>query len=103
MSLFTPEEAAGLPGPEWMRERRVAAAERFVDSGLPTEAEEIWRYSRISELDLDAYELVAGGSSEVPDGVDLTGVAERSALIITPNGRVVSAELDPALARRGGG
>ena len=101
MSPFTPEAAARLPGPEWMRERRVAAADRFVDTGLPTEAEEIWRYSRISELDLDAYEPVTEGSSEVPDGIDLTGVGERSALIVTSNGRVVAAELDPALAERG--
>ena len=73
MTAFTAEAAARLPGPEWMQERRAAAAERFADSGLPTEAEEVWRYSRISELDLDAYTLATHSAHvEAPDGVVIT-------------------------------
>lgn len=33
--------------------RRQAAAERFATTPLPTTQEEVWRYSRIDELDLD--------------------------------------------------
>src|SRR5262245_9270975 len=36
-------------------QRRVAAAERFASAPLPTTDEEIWRYSRIGELDLSRY------------------------------------------------
>ena len=42
---------------------RVAAAERALATATPTEAEEIWRYSRIAELDLDRY-----GWSSPPTG-----------------------------------
>ena len=36
-------------------EQRIAAAERFAATELPTSEEEIWRYSRIGELDLDRF------------------------------------------------
>jgi Fe-S cluster assembly protein SufD len=35
--------------------RRQAAAEAFSASVLPTEKDEVWRYSRIDQLDLDAF------------------------------------------------
>lgn len=34
---------------------RLAAAERFATAPMPTPSEEIWRYSRIDQLDLDAF------------------------------------------------
>ena len=62
MSRFTPDAAAALEGPDWLRTRRTAAAERFAAASLPTEAEEIWRYSRVSEIDLDAYSPAGEGN-----------------------------------------
>jgi Fe-S cluster assembly protein SufD len=51
--------------------RRRAAASRFAASGLPTDALEEWRYSRIDALDLDAYALAGppdpGGTPAIPD------------------------------------
>jgi len=35
--------------------RRTAAAERFASKALPSTDEEVWRYSRVADLDLDAY------------------------------------------------
>ncbi|HEV3352945.1 MAG TPA: Fe-S cluster assembly protein SufD [Acidimicrobiales bacterium] len=104
MSAFTHDTAGQLAGPDWMRDRRAAALERFDDTGLPTEAEEIWRYSRISELDLDRYSPVQGpAESGVPadavDGIDAIG--PRAALLVTRNGRVAHVELDEDVARRG--
>ena len=55
MSRFTPDAAAALEGPAWLHARRTAAAERFAAATLPTQEEEIWRYSRVSQIDLDAY------------------------------------------------
>ncbi len=55
LSTFTPEYAAGLAGAPWLATRRVAAAETFASSPLPTEKDEVWRYSRINSLDLDAF------------------------------------------------
>ncbi len=59
---FTPEAARGLPGPDWLATRRGAAIERLADLEWPTAAEEIWRYSRIGELDLDRVPPGTGGA-----------------------------------------
>ncbi len=50
---------------------RVAAAERFAHAAMPTTDEEIWRYSRIDQFDLDAFRpamsntTVEGGNGSV--------------------------------------
>jgi len=54
-SSFTIERAGALPGPAWLAERRREAAERFADAPLPSTDEEVWRYSRIGDLDLDRF------------------------------------------------
>jgi Fe-S cluster assembly protein SufD len=78
MSTFSTDHAAALEGPDWLRARRVAAAERFHGAALPTDAEEVWRYSRIGKLDLDAYAPARTGA-----------------------GFTTTAVLDPALAAKG--
>jgi Fe-S cluster assembly protein SufD len=79
MHAFSPAaaRAADLP----FVEERVVAAERAAATELPTAAEEIWRYSRIGELDLDAYTAsrphttIEGGGELIVDGgfADLIG------------------------------
>ena len=111
MSRFTTDAAVALEGPAWLRARRAAAAERFAASSLPTEAEEIWRYSRVSRIDLDAYSPVGGaltngngvGPSSLPGPLAevLAAAGPRSALLVVHNGKIVHRELDPALAARG--
>ena len=103
---FTVEAATALGGPSWLRARRAAAAERVVDAEVPTEAEEVWRYSRIGELDLEAYVPMApdvATDQGVPETLErvLAVAGERSGLIVLRNGRVAHVELDPDLARRG--
>jgi Fe-S cluster assembly protein SufD len=56
LSGFTVESAAALRGPGWLQADRQAALERFLAAGLPTDALEEWRYSRIDALDLDRYQ-----------------------------------------------
>ncbi len=53
VSAFTPDAVREQAG-DW-QELRLAAAERFVAAPLPTPDEEIWRYSRIDQLDLDRF------------------------------------------------
>ena len=55
LPTFTPDNAAALPGAPWLTRRRIAAAEAFASSPLPTEKDEVWRYSRIDQLDLDRF------------------------------------------------
>ena len=108
MSSFTSDAASALPGPDWLRARRAAAAERFAAMALPTEAEEIWRYSRISQLDLGAFSppvLVGAGdaNSAVPAALRpvLGSAGPHGAMVVVRNGQVVFASSSPAWADRG--
>jgi len=94
LSTFTPENAAGLPGTPWLVERRTAAADAFASSPLPTEKDEVWRYSRIDRLDLDRFQPVgssrAGGDAGpgVSDRIHalVAGLGPRSGLVVTIDG-----------------
>lgn len=52
-SAFSTDAAGALPGPDWLIERRRAAADRFAGGELPTAEQEVWRYSRIGDLRLE--------------------------------------------------
>ncbi|MDQ1403461.1 MAG: Fe-S cluster assembly protein SufD [Actinomycetota bacterium] len=69
----------------------------------PTEAEEIWRYSRIDDLDLERFSpgTVAGGDV-APSFDELLGaIGPRAATIISVDGRATLTEVDPGLAAKG--
>jgi Fe-S cluster assembly protein SufD len=66
------DAARALPGPVWLQAERVAAAERAAARPLPSAEEEIWRYSRIAELDLDTFRPAATRTSiSTPAGIAL--------------------------------
>src|ERR1700686_4181077 len=81
---------------------------RSLAGELPTAADEIWRYSRIDELDLGAFPLIAPAPAPAPPAADaVTGgripvvaaVGRRAALVETVNGRIGTVELsDEAVA-----
>jgi Fe-S cluster assembly protein SufD len=54
-SQFSAGAVHALPGPDWLRRSRLASWEKFSGSELPRQSEEIWRYSRIEELELGRY------------------------------------------------
>lgn len=103
MTSFTSDAAVALGGPGWMVARRRAAGERLAGLAMPSEAEEIWRYSGIDRFDLDAF---APASSGAP-GPDRSGavlaharrladaVGPRAALVVTEGGTVVAVEPGP--------
>ncbi len=43
---------------DWLTKRRKAAAKELKSLKLPTSDEEVWRYSDIDELDMDAYRIM---------------------------------------------
>ncbi|HYX44413.1 MAG TPA: Fe-S cluster assembly protein SufD [Acidimicrobiales bacterium] len=109
---FTADVAATLPGPSWLRARREAAAERFADLDLPTEAEEVWRYSRIGAFDLEAYSpAIDADDASLGTPADgalpevLEPVVEASgpcaALVLVRNGRLARVDVAPAAAAKG--
>src|SRR5207302_4868151 len=84
LSTFTTEAVDSLQGPAWLRAVRTAAFERFRGLDLPTAAEEIWRYSRIDDIDLERWHPAAGDALDVV-GADaaqsmLDAIGERAAL-----------------------
>ncbi len=54
-SDFDADVVASLPGPAWLLDLRRASWELFSGSDWPRESEEIWRYSRVEDLDLSRY------------------------------------------------
>jgi Fe-S cluster assembly protein SufD len=70
----------------------------FTELSLPTAEDEHWRYSRIADLDLAAYQ-----PAPTPEGgaVDVPPVGPRSALVVIVDGRLVASEVDAALEAKG--
>ena len=106
LETFSPAAAAALGGPDWLDARRQAAAERFASTALPTEAEEVWRYSRISELDLAAYRPVGaapGATGAIPAEVKriISAAGPPAGVVVSVDGRIVHTELDQHLAASG--
>ncbi|HEY7136836.1 MAG TPA: Fe-S cluster assembly protein SufD [Acidimicrobiia bacterium] len=52
---FTRDATRSLPGPEWLVERREAAAARLDDVSWPRAGEDLWRFSPVEHLDLGRY------------------------------------------------
>jgi Fe-S cluster assembly protein SufD len=108
VQTFTVDAARALGGPEWLLARRIAAAEQLGSISWPTPQEEIWRYSRIDELDLERFrpvtaeELGRPGDERAPGGGPWAAEAgARAATIVVRDGRVVRHEIDPALEAKG--
>ena len=104
-SIFDPVGAGALPGPAWLRARREAAVARVGDMELPTSDEEVWRYSLIDDLDLDAYAIPAPGGEapSVPEPAwDVARSAgDPAATVVVVDGRVAHVELAGRWAERG--
>ena len=90
VSAFTSDAvrafAEQFPGNQFVAER-VEAASRFEAANRPTTAEEIWRYSRIEELDLDRYTPARTGTA-------ITGVPEGRGLQVDDTFDVIDADID---------
>ena len=107
-AAFTPDAARAVGGPQWLVDRRAAAAEQLSNIAWPTAAEEIWRYSRIGELDLERYtpfredELGVPGDERAPGGGPWAAEAgTRAGMLVVRDGHVVRHELDPSLEAKG--
>lgn len=104
---FTPDAARSLGGPDWLVERRLAAAEQLAALDPPSADEEIWRYSRIDDFDPARWHPPSPpGEAEahtVPVAVRSVyeKMVDRSGLLVLLNGRVVHRELDHDLSAKG--
>jgi len=105
---FSADAARALGGPDWLVARRVAAVDTLAGLSWPTADEEIWRYSRIGELDLDRFrpfqeaELGRPGDERAPGGGPWAAEAgPHAAMVVVRDGHVVHHEVDPGLEAKG--
>jgi Fe-S cluster assembly protein SufD len=72
---------------------------------IPSTDEEVWRYSRIDELELELFAPVVTppASGDIPAGAQavLDQLPGRAGTVVVRNGFVVQCELDPEVAARG--
>jgi len=83
-----------LAGPAWLAELRARGLSALATVAVPSEAEEQWRYSRIDELDLDAFApVLEPPRKDLPLSAEarvfLEAVGARSALVRSVGGFVV--------------
>lgn len=102
---YTPDLARSLEGPEWLRERRAAAAVAAGSIDAPTSELEEWRYSRIGDLRFDRYTLAdastAPGTVPVPAAALIATLGELAGIVVVHNGRIVDAQLGEAATSAG--
>jgi Fe-S cluster assembly protein SufD len=94
---FSADASAALGGPDWLRSRRTAALDAFSRTPLPSPEAELWRYSRVAELDLDRYAPAVDAPTRdgpLPAHLQavLDAVGPRAALVVVRNGHLVSVE-----------
>jgi len=94
-----------LPGSPWLVARRRDAAAGVEQAEVPSTEEEVWRYSRIDELDLDLFSPIVEAPTDqtIPAGARavLDLLPDRAGAVVVHNGFVVHRELDATLADRG--
>ena len=103
LSTFTADATRGLGGPDWLGRRRSEAWERFAAAPLPTEDEEVWRYSGINAFDLDAFRPAPPVDATLDPGPLVArarrmaaAFGPRAALVVTANGTLLEVEVSPS-------
>ncbi len=88
--MFPTDIVDTLPGPEWLRAQRLAAAERAAGQPLPTFELEEWRYSPIDELRLEDFAPAATAPGGSAGPADIPGAV---ATVVTVDGFVTSIDV----------
>lgn len=105
--MFTLDGVSGLAGPAWLQARRNDAVARFAAAPLPTAEAEIWRYSRIDDLDLDRYTPVTeqppAQAKAIPVELQpvLDALEDAAGVVVVRDGWVTYVLLDELLATKG--
>jgi Fe-S cluster assembly protein SufD len=91
---FPVEESRTLGGPAWLVARRAGAFLALETMAPPTDEAEVWRYSPIDRLDLDAYRPVAepGAGVSLEAAVALADEFGAGPRAIVHNGRIAVLE-----------
>ena len=88
LRTFTADGSAELGGPQWLRDRRAAGMGALASSSMPTESEEVWRYTPIDDLDLDEFAPVTAAPGAPPEAA--LALSDALASVLGPlSGRVL--------------
>lgn len=80
----------------WLDALRETAAAQFAEAEAPSGADEVWRYSRIADVDLHAFATPAPNSGSTIDAIGIDGAA---ATIVIRDGHVTSLDRTDALGK----
>jgi Fe-S cluster assembly protein SufD len=90
LNAFSANVSTGLPGPDWLAALRRSTLEGLDDVERPDADEEVWRYSRVGEIDLDGYApLKRQRAADTIVQRDLSAYGEMAAVVVVRNGWVV--------------
>lgn len=90
---FTAETSAALAGPEWLRAARARAAMFLASTAMPSTEQELWRYSRVDDIDLSRYSLPESEGKLSPEVERLVAQIENpAAVIVVVDGVIASIE-----------
>jgi Fe-S cluster assembly protein SufD len=92
LPTFSAEESAGLAGPDWLRQRRAAGQVAFSAASLPSEGEEVWRYTPIDHLALEEFSATKDDTAAPRGAIDLVSslgaeIGTAAATVLVHNGR----------------
>jgi len=92
-----------VTSPEWLENRRRALRAHTAVPVMPSAEEEVWRYSRVADVDLAQWNVVSGRCEGVPAEVAalLESLGQLSGAVVVRNGSVVASRLDEDLASKG--
>jgi Fe-S cluster assembly protein SufD len=96
LHTFNAEGSAALAGPTWLRERRAAGVAALEACAMPSESEEVWRYTPIDELKLDEFAPVVQSPGALPAEGEVfrdlatSTIGSLSGLAVVHNGYPVS-------------
>ena len=85
-NAFNPSVSAALPGPAWLVDLRREVVEGICDVAPPSTDEEVWRYSRIGDLDLDRFQPLATQTPLVEPFMDPAATDANAATVVLRNG-----------------
>ena len=80
----------------WLDAVRANAAAQFATADAPSVVDEVWRYSRINDVDLHAYSPVEAGAASTIDPMNIDGAA---ATVVIRDGHVTTLNRTDALGK----
>jgi Fe-S cluster assembly protein SufD len=96
LHTFNAEGSTALAGPQWLRDRRAAGLAAFEACAMPSESEEVWRYTPIDELKLDEFAPVTQSPGALPEEGEIfrdlvvSTIGSLSGLAVVHNGHPLS-------------